>query len=274
MHSHSFLKRTILLLFSLVLMSALTGCLTTRGVMYLGKDRVKKHLKDTADQKPSADKPAPAAKPATSAPAKKDGKKDTKKDAKAAKPKVNKNLQARIKTWERRRALMVSMPEGREKLGGYCTKPKVRTMLDKLEGMVGTCRQTLKKFEKQANDQGIVYWTFLGAGLAVAASSVIALALNKEDGTSTNVALGLGITGALLVSVVPIGGFDSRQERYKERARRLDNYMWSLRLRIGKEVCNATTVELAVKKLEPIMRRAKELCDGNNPDDGMYRLPE
>lgn len=223
--------------------------------MYLRPERVAKYLKN---------RPDPAAAPAKDAKDGKDGKGG--KDGKALK---SAPPPAALEERKAEEELLTKIPDGDRILGGFCTDPETNSKLQEFQALQAKCRTKLKKHVNGANLNGGLYWGFL-VGTAVAGGGIF-LGFIPEDkalgGILSVIFGGLSLTGAL---VSGLGGFDGRQERHKMYAYRLDNYMWTLRIRIVSEVCNAKTVEIARIKLKQIYNQAGRMC-GVHPDDGIYR---
>ncbi len=257
-------KSVLICVSMLVLGFVSTGCHTTRGVMYIKPDRVGKYIKQLKEEE-AASAPAPA--PAKDGKNGKDGKDG--KDGKAPAPAPAQPNEAEL---QKRYANLENVPDGNRILGGFCTDPAVKNNLFELQKLEPKCSTKVNTLSKQAKTQGILYWTFLGLTTVSGAGMVVGGVAAPSD-VAGPLALGFGIATLTFAVVNGVGGFDGRQERLKLLSSRLDNYMWSLRMRIMFEVCNAKTVELARTRLKRIMTQAEMYCS-EKPDDGTYHPPK
>ncbi|TNE47484.1 MAG: hypothetical protein EP343_20145 [Deltaproteobacteria bacterium] len=233
-------KWTTWLLLGMVALSS-SACLNTRGAMFLGKGKVAEYLEKTRGKNP---------------------------------PK-GVDFDTYI-TWRQR---MAEMPDGNRILGGFCTDPQVVPVLEAIDDMRTTCQKRLYRDASAANYQGKLFWGFLSATL-VAGAGAFALgggAFAVQDESTKD---GLGITAAVfgglaLVAALTngLGGFDARQERHKIEARRVDNYMWSLRQRVTVQVCNAKSRGAAVQQIVYIYKLTQQYCTRAKVGDGYYTVP-
>ncbi len=228
-----------LLLFGLALLLSVTswGCSSTRGVMFIKPMRVGKYLAQH-------------------------GYNDLKN---------KKNLTSAEKKKLAHQKLMSKVPDGDRILGGFCTDSQVVAQLNELQTIQSQCQKKLKYHTDRAAVQGTLYWSFLLGTVGTGTAMIIGGVAASKDAAPVLAVLfgGLTLSSALISGIF---GFDGNQERHKLRAQRLDNYMWTLRVRIVSEVCNAKSVEIARAKLKRIQQRTRYFCS-MQPDDGIYRPP-
>ncbi len=231
------LSLVLLLVFSV----GSAGCLQTRGAMFLQKQRVGVYLDKTKGVRPPEG--------------------------------------VDFTTFLIWRARMSEMPDGNRILGGFCTDKKVLPVLQAIDTLRPTCQRRLYREASSANQQGKLFWGFfsttLGAGALAIGMGAGALAVTDPDAQK---ALGVvaAVSGsvALLAALINgLGGFDARQEKYKIRTKRIDNFMWSLRQRVIVEVCNAKNLGTAVQQSVFIYNMTQRYCTSEESGDGTYRIP-
>lgn len=230
-----------LILMLMILASTGTGCLHTRGAMFLGKGRVGEHLEKTRGQRPPE----------------------------------GVDFETYI-TWRQR---LSEMPDGNRILGGFCSDNSVEPVLQAIDGLRPQCQKRLFQDASSANLQGRLFWGFLGTtiGTGAAAFAFGGGAFAVSDATAKTV---LGVTSAVLGTsallaalINGFGGFDARQERHKIEANRIDNFMWSLRQRVIVEVCNAKDRATAVQQIVYIYKMTQQYCSRSDSGDGIYVIP-
>jgi hypothetical protein len=217
-----------------------SGCLHTRGAMYLQKERVGVFLENTQEQAPAKG--------------------------------------VDLETHKKWRERLANVPDGNRILGGFCAEDEqILTVLRAIDGLRPQCQQRLYDDASSANFQGRLFWGFLGGTVLAGTGTIIFAGLALSSDTAKT---GLGITGVIfgittLVGALTntLGGFDARQERYKILARRLDNFMWTLRLRVMAEVCNAKDRNTAHQQVVYIYKMTQHYCTHSLGDDGTYRIP-
>jgi|GEM_PF-1413844 len=246
-----------------------TGCLKTKNVMFMKKERVDNFLKAN---------PIQVLKKETKKEEKKDAKKDEKKDGKKEvkdekkeAPAAEEKPNAAAAYSAEDRVNMMNMPNGKNILGGYCNRPEIGAFIAKFEALETTCRTRLKKYTKSANLNGGLYWGFMLGSIATSAGMIAGGLLPEDKGTAAGVAVGFGIGTFVLATVGLAGGFDGRQELNKEKAIYLDNFMWTLRHRFRDRICNAPNKEEAKVRAENLLKKFTTLCIDPKDKDGFYR---
>ncbi len=234
--SSRYFRPFALLTFS-ALAPMLAGCsVNVKGIMYIHKEPVARYI---AEQKPTG------------------------KDAL-----VKEKFQETLK----------EVPDGERILGGFCTNEEIAKEIEMLRGMTQACHRKLQKYQQDGSYNGNVYVGLLagtiGAGLLTITAGV--LGAIKAFGTDSEniggwLVLGFGVPTLALSLANSIGGFNYRYRENHRQATRLDNLMWTMRLRLGVEVCNARNVERARVKVANIRHMMEMTCSENFSDDGTYR---
>lgn len=233
-------RNRFLLPMLLVCVMLFPGCLTSRGVMYLGKERVDDYL--AKEKRPASAK----------------GKK--------------KEVESVI---ERSRLLLRKVPDGNRIMGGFCTKKYIREQFQELIDVAPKCRKKLKLYQGSSNVNNIVFWSLLGSsiGLGVALGVSVAATPPQEGNTRLVLALVFGsltVATAIVNTTVP---FNEWQHEARVKMGRIDNYMWTLRKRVQIEVCNARNRDVAFDRMDMITRDFRLLCTAPEQDNGIYRIP-
>lgn len=226
-------------MWGLVLTSAMlvqTGCLSTRGMMYLHPERSAAYL------------------------------------AKESKPAQKKNSALVESAVEKARVLLRDVPDGRRRLGGFCTDPHVIKKLRTMMKVTPTCRKRLGVLQKKSNVMGVVFWSLVGATAGTGIMALVGGAAASDD-IKAGVVLGFGIPMLTFALVNGLGPFSRIQDQNKAKGMRLDNYMWTLRQRVSVEVCTAPNKATAYHRLNKIAERLNYLCTSTKPDNGLYTLP-
>lgn len=229
--------RLLLALGALMSLASLTGCMNTRGVMYLHPERSGVYLA-----------------------------KENKPKGKAKDPSVEKSV-------EKARELLRDLPDGKRRLGGFCTDPDIVRKLRQMMSQTSTCRAKLKLTQNTSNNYAWIYWGIMmgtaGAGLA----TIIGDAASPDGDTRAAVVLAFGITTLTLALTNAIGPFYRIHTAQHAIGTRLDNYMWTLRKRISVEVCTAPNKAYAFYRLNRISKRLKRECSDKEGSNGTYTLP-
>ncbi len=215
----------------------LAGCsVNVKGIMYIHKDPVARYI---AEQKPTG------------------------KDAL-----VKEKFQETLK----------EVPDGDRILGGFCTNEEIAKEIEMLRGITQACHRKLQKYQQDGSYNGNVYVGLLagtiGAGLLTITAGVLGAvgAFGTDSGNIGGwLVLGFGVPTLALSLANSIGGFNYRYRENYRQATRLDNLMWTMRLRLGVEVCNARNVERARVKVANIRHMMEMTCADNFSDDGTYR---
>ncbi|MCB9643167.1 MAG: hypothetical protein H6728_08835 [Myxococcales bacterium] len=234
------LSRIFALIAVSVLYPMLAGCtVNVKGIMYLQKERVTRYI---AEKKPTG------------------------KNAL-----VKENYQDVLK----------EVPDGDRILGGFCTNDEIAKEISMLRNLTQQCHRKLQKYQRDGTHNGNVYVGLLGGTIGAGALTIMAGILGAAGvfgapaSASANIGgwlvLGFGVPTLALSLANSIGGFNYRYREYKRQAIRLDNMMWTMRLRLGVEVCNARNVDRARVKVGNIRRMMEMTCAENFNDDGTYR---
>lgn len=173
----------------------------------------------------------------------------------------------------RMRKLVATMPDSNRVLGGFCTDKQVIASLDEVRKLGDDCRNRLTDFADQAHLQGRLYWGFLIASIATGAGMIIGGLAPSDPEVKGWLAFSFGSATLTLSLINGLGGFDGRQTVLTMQAKKLDNLMWTMRLRILAEVCNAKNVTLARRQAAQIARMTRNMCVANPKDDGVYHIP-
>ncbi len=214
---------------------ALSGCLKTRGVMYLKPKQVGVYLSETKGESPPEG--------------------------------IDSN------TWKYWREQMPKVPDGNRILGGFCTDKRVLHVLDAIDQLGPTCQKRLYREMKDANFQGKLFWSFVGVTASSGLLAIIFAAVPIDPEARAWLGFTFGTISLTSAMVNFFGGFDARQEKFKMRAKQLDNFMWTLRLRISNEVCNAPDVQTARRQIVQIYRMTLRFCTAPRKADGSYYIP-
>ena len=236
------LRGAIALIF-LALLTSTTACFHTKGSMYLGKNSVGSYL-------------------------------DKNKEIIVPKGVDSKTY----KEWHKN---LGKIPDGNRILGGFCaSNQKVRTILSAMDSMRPLCQHRLYQDTRGANLKGKLFWWFFagstGAGATTILTSAIALSASSKD-TQTNwgvvsVVFGTFTLAGILVN--SLANFSARHDRHKILANQIDNFMWTLRLRIISQVCNAKDDGTAVQQAVFIYKMTQRICTHPRSGDGNYRIPK
>ncbi len=223
----------------------MTGCTSTRGSLYLRNESVHDYLKKKLEVSKKC----------------KEAKDDSMK---------KEHCQLVDSAVEEAREMLKSVPDASRRLGGFCTKPEILSQLRMIQDEAPTCRKKLKSYQNTSNTNGIVYWSILGGTALTGAAMVIGGVLAPDDGTRAGVVLGFGIPMTLAALTNAIAPFGRNYTVNQYKAYRIDNYLWSLRVRISIEVCNAADLDAAVRHVQEIVKDTKAYCAGRD-DDGLFR---
>lgn len=233
------IKRILLLWVGLLLPASIlfSGCMGTRGMMYLHPERSAVYL--SKENKPSGKKSSVMVEGAV----------------------------------QKARDLLQTIPDGRRRLGGFCTEKDISKRLRKLMLSTPKCRQKLALFQNQSNTFGVVFWSLLGATAVTGLAGVIGGAAAPDGDTRATLMIVFGSISLVTALTNSIGPFSRIQDRNKALGMRLDNYMWTLRKRVSVEVCTAPDKATATHRLGKIEARVNKLCVSEKPDNGLYELP-
>lgn len=250
-HHFSFQKLTILVFAVIFLLLGPIGCLNTRGIIYVKKDKVGTFLAKADGT--SSEKEGGKSKEPTSQPAEASGEEP---------PFVLNTIN---------RASLQELPDGRKIMGGYCNEGEVKAEIQRIQEMQKVCGSRVNEFRNSANLFGGLYWGFLGATFATGAGMVASGLLIEDKNTAATLAVVFGSISLVSALTSGFGSFGARQELYKKDATKLDNYMWTVRARLLNEVCNAPSQKVAQMKAKKIGHKLKQYCTANVHDDGVYR---
>lgn len=228
-------SRRKLIFLTLLCTVAISGCTNTRGAIYLHSEKVNVYL--AREKKPEL-------------------------SSKKAKKVESALVQARD--------VLKKVPDANRILGGFCTKPSVIAKIRKIQDLAPKCRLKLKALQDTSNTHGIISWSILGGTAATGVAMVLG-GLFAPDDAKVPVAVVFG--SIMLVSALTngFGPFSRWYETYRVRATKIDNYMWTLRKRIGSEVCIAPSLEVANISAQKIVKEFKDICTSKLEDDGTYR---
>ncbi len=215
-----------------------SGCMTTRGIIYLNPTRSGAYL------------------------------------AKEKKPTQSKKKVMVEKAVEEARKLLRTVPDGNRILGGFCSTPAISRTLAKIQDLAPLCRKKLKKHQNTSNIHQALFWSFLGATGVTGISMALGGFLAEDGATKGALVLGFGIPMMTFALVNTIGPFARIASRQRTLGGRIDNYMWTIRRRISVEVCNAPNRATASYRLAKIHQSIHTMCTSVKPDDGMFRIPQ
>lgn len=212
---------------------ALSGCQSVRGVMYLKKARVGDHIA-RLDKKPPGGDPV---------------------------------------AWDQRKVILEKVPDGNRILGGFCTDERVQSSLRRLRKLKDACRERMISKAEESNLNSRVFWSLLSTTVVLGAGMIITGVAITDPEAKGWTAFSFGAATVAVALVNGLGGFDGRAAQLAKRARKIDNWMWTMRLRVIAEVCNAKSREVARQQADQIARSTRALCITNVVDDGIYRIP-
>jgi hypothetical protein len=171
--------------------------------------------------------------------------------------------------------ILSQVPDGDRILGGFCSQPDMQEDLKRLEELTNLCQKKLRQYTEDGNNNGRIYVGLLGGtiggGLALIGAGIIGVAVPSTAEAMGWVVLGFGVATLALSLANSIGGFNYKYRENKRQAVRLDNMMWTMRLRLGVQVCNASSAERARIRLRNISHMMEMTCNTNFQDDGIYR---
>lgn len=233
------IRLSLLPLFSLLLAFS-SGCVTSKGVLYLQTETVQDYL--AKEQRPAPTTPE--------------------------KTLAEKGIEEARKT-------LRDVPDGDRILGGLCTETDIKQELQAIVDRAPTCRKRQQSHQTRGNTYAIVFWSLIGGTAATGAAMLIAgiAAIPNPSTTAAapGLALGFGIPMFLAALTTQIAPFRRWQLESQEIAIRLDNYLWTLRKRISIEVCNAPNRQTALDALRFIASTMDASCRDEKEDDGLYR---
>ncbi|MEM1009102.1 MAG: hypothetical protein AAGJ35_08865, partial [Myxococcota bacterium] len=167
------------------------------------------------------------------------------------------------------------VPDGNRILGGFCSAPELRDDLYRLQSLAQRCREKLRSLRDGGSTQGNVYagllTTTIVSGVAAITSGAIGASTPNGQEVGAWMFFGFGTVTLIAAVINDLGGFRYRYREAKRQATRLDNLMWTMRLRVGVEVCNASSEQQAQVKLQNITHRLQSSCAEQYKDDGVYR---
>ena len=176
--------RVVLLL---VVGSMFSGCMSTRGIIYLNPERSGAYL--AKEKKPTASK-------------------------------KQKTVEGAV---EKARVLLRTVPDGNRILGGYCTDPKLARQISDIQDLAPNCRVKLKKFQNKSNLHSTIFWSLFGAASATGIAMVVG-GLGAQDGpTRAGLVIGFGIpfvATALTSAIGPFARISSRQQTLGQQPNR------------------------------------------------------
>jgi len=217
-----------------------SGCVTSKGVLYLQTETVQQYL--SKEQRPQA--------------------------STAEKILAEKGIEEARKT-------LREVPDGDRILGGFCTEAEIRQELQSIVDRAPMCRKRQQHHQTRGNTYAIVFWSLLGGTAATGAAMMIAGIAAIPNSTTVSaapgLALGFGIPMVLIALTTQIAPFRRWQLESQEIAIRLDNYLWTLRKRISIEVCNAKDRQTAFDALRHIASTMDVSCRDDKEDDGIYK---
>ncbi len=215
----------------------LSGCMSTRGIIYLNPERSGAYL------------------------------------AKEKKPTDSQKKQTVEAAVEKARVLLRTVPDGNRILGGYCTDSRLARQISDIQDLAPTCRVKLKKFQNKSNFHTSLFWGFLGGTAATGIAMVIGGLAPEPGEVKAGLVIGFGIPMVALALTNAVGPFARIASRERTLGERIDNYMWTLRRRISVEVCTAPNRATAAYRLAQIHRRIHKWCTTDKPETGLYVIP-
>lgn len=230
---HRTIQYGALLMCIFILLSSTIGCTSTRKTMYLGSKRVGDYIAHSEGQA----------------------------------------IRDNAELWKVRKAHLRNYPDGNRLFGGFCTDKAVKRSLKQLRALKDPCIARTTDYNEQANLQGRLFWGFLSASIVTGAGMIVGGLAPSDPAVKGWMAFSFGAATLGLAAVSGFGGFDGKQTVFQMRAKKLDNLIWTMRLRFIAEVCNAKTVHIARQQAKQIVRMTRSMCVSNYQDDGIYRIP-
>ncbi len=228
-----------LLIFLATLAVTSTGCVYTRGIMYLNPEKVGTYL--SKEEKPEK--------------------------------LLNEDKILVEEAVEEARKLLRKIPDGNRILGGFCTDPEIRKEILSIQDYSSSCRKRLEHYQNKGNLYTAIHWGIAGGAAATGLGMIIGGLIPAKGETRAGLILGFGIpmlTFALVDAFAPFARWSSQ---YSKKATYLDNYIWTLRRRISVEVCTARDRSIALFRLKKIKKQVDILCKGS-PKEAEYKLTD
>ena len=173
-----------------------------------------------------------------------------------------------------RRKWIRKIPDGNRILGGFCTDKQVLISLKKLRKLAVHCSRRTHGLATRAGLQNSLFWGFLLSTAAAGAGMIITGIAIQDAEAKGWTSFAFGATTFTLAMITGLGGFDGRQSVLNMRAKKVDNFMWTMRLRVIAEVCNAKSVRAARQQMAQLARDTKRLCITEPLDNGYYTIPD
>lgn len=178
--------------------------------------------------------------------------------------------QAGLPSTPKRLEYLRQVPDGERILGGFCSDPEISDGLKSLRSRQAECITKVDGFSDRARTNAIVHYSLLSSTAVLGSLMIVFGVAIPEKGVAAGLAVGFG-AGALVSALVDsFGSFDSRFWQNKTAAERLDNYLWTMRVRVSVEVCNAPDLQIARVRMRQIVRNFQSTCSPKYEDDGTY----